>query len=557
MASRRTITALRVPAALTAVSVVAVLVALPAPIAAAAVGDPSVSSVTVTPTTVTLSRKQTRTITVSLRLVSSAGQQSAPVVVDRGHGVGLARSPLILTPGSGDDTDGTWTAALTASAVMDGVHPLWVEVCPVGRDCTTNGPVRLSLAHSVTVNGSDWPVLTHVTQEPRRLAAGHSAGADAVGHVVFRDSRVPAQGVDVVLRHNPAGSGVVVDRSNASGAFTSPWPWPSGSGSAVLALRLPHVPGVTFGRHALGFPATAFAVQTTRAPAIATPGHRYTVRGVVTPGFPARRLGSVVLEERRGDRWVTMDRSRLSAITQSGEPTRRAGFTLTTDIKDVGRHSFRVRKPAALCGVARCRVSESTSRPFEVVTGNRAYYVERKLSKLEVPVGEVDGVVDARTLQALCAWRDMSGRNPNRDGLSRRLANSVLTARRLPKPNRSDGLYVNQTCQILFQVVDHRFRRVVWASSGQPGFETPNGTGAIFRKLQGPVESTLYPGAFMYHPMFFLPSRPAIALHGSATNDLVLPYPASHGCVRVWRPTIFELFQESPLGTKVKVYGKY
>jgi len=507
----------------------------------------------VSKTTVTLTRKQTQTITVSLRLVATGGQQSAPVLVDRGVDVDLARSTMTLT--SGDDADGTWTTQVVATAATDGAHPLWVEVCPTGRDCTADGPVRLSLARTVTVNGSDWPVFTQVAQEPRRLAAGRTTGAEAVGKVVFKDTRDPAQGVDVVLRRNPAGSGVVVDRSNASGAFTAPWPWPSTAGAAVLALRIPQAPGTTFGRRSLGFPATAFGVHTTKAPAIASPGKRYSVKGVVTPGFPAKRLGSVVLELRRGDRWVTVQRSPLHAITRGGEPTHRAGFTLTTTIKDGGRHSFRVRKPAAMCGGGRCRVSEGVSHPFEVITGNRAYYVERKLAKLEVQVGEVDGVVDART--RLCAWRDMSGRSPNRDGLSRALANSVLSARRLPNPKRSDGLYMNQTCQILFQVVDHKFRRVVWASSGQPGFETPNGTGAIFRKLQGPVESTLYPGAFMYHPMFFFPSRPAIALHGSATNDLVLPYPASHGCVRVWRPTIFEIFKESPLGTKVKVYGKY
>ena len=90
-----------------------------------------------------------------------------------------------------------------------------------------------------------------------------------------------------------------------------------------------------------------------------------------------------------------------------------------------------------------------------------------------------------------------------------------------------------------------------------PGHETANGTGDIFRKVRGWVESTLYPGAFMLDPMFFFPSRPAIALHGSASNSLVLPYPASHGCVRIWRPQIVKIFNESPIGTKVKVNGHY
>jgi lipoprotein-anchoring transpeptidase ErfK/SrfK len=61
----------------------------------------------------------------------------------------------------------------------------------------------------------------------------------------------------------------------------------------------------------------------------------------------------------------------------------------------------------------------------------------------------------------------------------------------------------------------------------------------------------------MLDPMYFFPDRPGIALHGSASNDLVEPYPASHGCVRVWRPQIRKIFKQSPLGTKVRVYGSY
>jgi lipoprotein-anchoring transpeptidase ErfK/SrfK len=137
------------------------------------------------------------------------------------------------------------------------------------------------------------------------------------------------------------------------------------------------------------------------------------------------------------------------------------------------------------------------------------------------------------------------------------LLRSVMRAKKLPAPHRADGLYVNKTCQVLLQVKNQKFRRVVWASTGMAGHETPNGTGAIYRKIEGWVESTLYPGAFMLDPMFFFPGRPAIAIHGSVSNSLVHPYPASHGCVRTWRPQIQQIFGESPIGTKVKVYGKY
>jgi lipoprotein-anchoring transpeptidase ErfK/SrfK len=61
----------------------------------------------------------------------------------------------------------------------------------------------------------------------------------------------------------------------------------------------------------------------------------------------------------------------------------------------------------------------------------------------------------------------------------------------------------------------------------------------------------------MYDSLYFRRDHPAIALHGSISNDLVHTYPASHGCVRVWRPEISEIFDETPIGTPVKVYGEY
>jgi lipoprotein-anchoring transpeptidase ErfK/SrfK len=63
--------------------------------------------------------------------------------------------------------------------------------------------------------------------------------------------------------------------------------------------------------------------------------------------------------------------------------------------------------------------------------------------------------------------------------------------------------------------------------------------------------------AFMYDSIYFLRDRPGIALHGSRVNSLIKPYPASHRCVRVLRPEIHEIFADTPIGTKVQVYGEY
>jgi lipoprotein-anchoring transpeptidase ErfK/SrfK len=194
-------------------------------------------------------------------------------------------------------------------------------------------------------------------------------------------------------------------------------------------------------------------------------------------------------------------------------------------------------------------------QPAQAVT--TAYRVEARLQYLGYPTGTVDGVITTRTRQALCAWRETHGLPIGRYTLTSRDVTSVLAATRRPYTSRSNGLYVNKTCQILYQVVDHSYRRIVWVSTGARGYDTPSGTGYVWRKWAGWHQSSIYSGAWMYDSIYFRRDRPGIALHGSYSNDLVKPYPASHGCVRVWRPQIHYIFNETPIGRKVVVYGSY
>jgi lipoprotein-anchoring transpeptidase ErfK/SrfK len=185
------------------------------------------------------------------------------------------------------------------------------------------------------------------------------------------------------------------------------------------------------------------------------------------------------------------------------------------------------------------------------------YRVEQKLADLGYHPGKVDGVITARTRQALCAWRETNGLPIGRHGLRSSDVKSILAATKRPSTTKANGIYVNKTCQVLYQVVNKSYRRIVRVSTGKPGYETPSGTGYVWKKWAGWHESGLYSGAMMYDSIYFRKDRPGIALHGSASNDLVKTYPASHGCVRVWRPTIHNIFLETKIGTKVVVYGKY
>ncbi|MFI7067866.1 L,D-transpeptidase family protein [Kribbella sp. NPDC050124] len=202
----------------------------------------------------------------------------------------------------------------------------------------------------------------------------------------------------------------------------------------------------------------------------------------------------------------------------------------------------------------------TTATPKPQVKQKPQYYalrVERQLDKLGYPVGDVDGDITARAKQALCAWRETNGMPVSRKGLTLADAYSVLNATSKPAPTREPGIYVNKTCQVAYQIVGKAYKRIVWVSTGAPGYETPNRTGKVWRKWAGAHESSLYPEAYMYDSLYFLRDRPGIALHGSRANSLVKTYPASHSCVRVTRPEITQIFKETPIGTKVQVYGDY
>lgn len=186
-----------------------------------------------------------------------------------------------------------------------------------------------------------------------------------------------------------------------------------------------------------------------------------------------------------------------------------------------------------------------------------AKQVEAKLDALGYPVGDVDGEITKRSKQALCAWRETNGLPVSRGGLTAADVRSVLTATKRPAATKEPGIYVNKTCLVLYQIVGKTIRRIVWVSTGAPGYDTPNRTGKVWRKWAGAHESSLYDDAYMYDSIYFLKDRPGIALHGSRVNTLIKTYPASHRCVRVMRPQIHHIFEETPIGTKVQVYGDY
>ena len=189
--------------------------------------------------------------------------------------------------------------------------------------------------------------------------------------------------------------------------------------------------------------------------------------------------------------------------------------------------------------------------------------VEKHLNSLGLPVGKVNGTYDAESRKGFCAWRELTGRHASTKPLTSKDVTAILATTKtdmVPTDNHVTGLNVNKTCQVLVWVTDpkdgpRKIKGVFKVSSGMSGHTTPSGNFHITRQLSGWHESTKYAGAMMYRPKYFLGG---IALHGSYTDSLVLPYPASHGCVRMLHRDVDKLWAAhvNP-GTPVRVYGTW
>jgi len=186
--------------------------------------------------------------------------------------------------------------------------------------------------------------------------------------------------------------------------------------------------------------------------------------------------------------------------------------------------------------------------------------VERKLHRLGLPVGSVSKQYDMYSNRAFCAWRELTGRKVKHSALSKNEKRAVVTTSMFLIPNYMvDGMNVSIACQVNYWIdknkAGYRYIRGVFpVSSGQSGW-TPQGRYSISHQIDGWHESTQFEGAMMYRPKYF---NGGIALHGSISDSLVLPYPASHGCVRMLHKDIDKLWKAgvNP-GTPVLVYGSY
>lgn len=188
--------------------------------------------------------------------------------------------------------------------------------------------------------------------------------------------------------------------------------------------------------------------------------------------------------------------------------------------------------------------------------------VKAHLKNLGMPVSKIDKRFDDETVRSICTWRllmtgEASRGKPTLEEKQSILATEELVARK----SMVTGLNISRACQTLIWVVEgeekgtREVRNVFPVSTGTSGHSTPKGTYRIYNQINGWHESTKYAGAMMYRPKYF---NGGIALHGSATDWYVRPYPASHGCVRMLHKDIDKLWKANVgIGTPVRVFGDW
>lgn len=180
------------------------------------------------------------------------------------------------------------------------------------------------------------------------------------------------------------------------------------------------------------------------------------------------------------------------------------------------------------------------------------------LANMNIPVGKIDGKWGVRTRQGLCIWRELTGRDVNRNlpTLNDQIAVISMEELNIPK-DFVNGLNINKTCQSAVWVKNHEPLdfKIMIASTGRPGLETLSGVFKVQWRANRWYESIAYPDGWMYRPMFFNKGE---AVHGSEFDSLVYAYPASHGCVRMLGRDIDELWAAGfGNGDLIRVYGTW
>ena len=196
--------------------------------------------------------------------------------------------------------------------------------------------------------------------------------------------------------------------------------------------------------------------------------------------------------------------------------------------------------------------------PNRQLTRAEAREAERRLSEMGYRTGQVDGLIDGVTRNALIAFQKWEGRKVTGQ-LSRGDLEAIMSAN---APQSKDSGYshveVDLDRQVLLLTDDKgAVVRILPVSTGsnrhysEKGMRglayTPRGRFRIYAKLSGWRKSPL---GLLYYPNYF---SDGLAIHG---NPSVPRKPQSHGCIRIPMSEAIEISSLLRVGTIVLIYDK-
>ena len=200
---------------------------------------------------------------------------------------------------------------------------------------------------------------------------------------------------------------------------------------------------------------------------------------------------------------------------------------------------------AAVALPARARGSSLVLRLGD--QGGAVLALNRRLAELTyLPRPAPEERFGEATFHAVVAFQKQRGLR--RDGVVGARTRAALHAAVAPSPPvraGERGIQVLLRRQLAFLVEDGSVLRTVAVSTGAPGYETPRGRFAVYRRERRswsvPYRVWMPWAAYFAH---------GIAFHAYPE---VPPYPASHGCIRVPPPLARELYEFARPGTEVVV----
>lgn len=298
---------------------------------------------------------------------------------------------------------------------------------------------------------------------------------------------------------------------------------------------------------------------------LAGPNEGERARGVETAIPEGTSLRSLALDGGTATVELNAEPSPPAAAERAGRPARAAQivYTLTKlpgvervgiDVYGVDRQAFlgsdpRLREPVDRHDLSEPVRPKQPPAPVPPATAPvEAGSVQKRLAALGyLPANAVTGAWNDRTEQAVLAFQSWQGLA--RDGIVGPRTTAALETAVRPRPSSGgEGrrVEVHRAEGVVLLVEGREVVRVVHASSGAAGYETPAGSYSVFRKE---VNSWSVPyRVWLPYASYF---NGGIALHGYAE---VPAWPASHGCVRLSASEAPFVYQFAAVGTPVAVY---